>query len=251
MTKRANTMLKIKNLSVRVGSKHILKDINLEIKKAEIHALLGPNASGKSTLAYTMMGFPDYQITEGEINFKGKNIGSLSIEERARLGIAVVFQHPPIIKGIKLSKLLEKISKQVINIKEFPVKSDLLSREINVGFSGGERKLSEIMQIISLSPGLVIFDELDSGLDVEMLEKLASIIKDKFVHNKVSILLITHRGSVLRFLKPDFAHVIINGELVCSSRDWKDIWETIRKYGYEKCKECKKHKLLSNGLLHQ
>jgi len=237
-------MLKIENLSVRVGGKDILRKINLEIKKAEIHALLGPNASGKSTLVYTIMGFPDYQIIEGEINFKGKNIGSISIEERAKLGIALAFQHPPIIKGIKLSKLLEKISKQVINIKEFPIKSDLLSREINVGFSGGERKLSEIMQIISLSPSLVIFDELDSGLDVEMLEKLAIIIKDKLLNNDVSILLITHRGSILHFLKPDFAHVIINGELVCSSRDWKDMWETIRKYGYEKCKECKEHKLL-------
>jgi len=246
MTKRANTMLKIKNLSVRVGDKNILRNINLEIKKAEIHALLGPNASGKSTLVYTMMGFPDYQIMGGRINFKGKNIESLSIEERAKLGIALAFQHPPIIKGIKLSKLLEKISKQVINIKEFPIKSDLLSREINVGFSGGERKLSEIIQIISLSPSLVIFDELDSGLDVEMLKKLASIIKDKFLHNKVSILLITHRGSILHFLKPDFAHVIINGELICSSKDWKDMWETIRKYGYEKCKECKEHKLLSD-----
>jgi len=194
MTKRANTMLKIKNLSVRVGDKDILRKINLEIKKAEIHALLGPNASGKSTLVYTMMGFPGYQIIEGEINFKGKNIGSILIEERAKLGIALAFQHPPIIKGIKLSKLLEKISKQVINIKEFPIKSDLLSREINVGFSGGERKLSEIMQIISLSPSLVIFDELDSGLDVEMLEKLAIIIKDKLLNNDVSILLITHRG---------------------------------------------------------
>ena len=245
MTKRANTMLKIKNLSIRVGDKDILRKINLEIKKAEIHALLGPNASGKSTLVYTMMGFPGYQIIEGEINFKGKNIGSISIEERAKLGIALAFQHPPIIKGIKLSKLLEKISKQVINIKEFPIKSDLLSREINVGFSGGERKLSEIMQIISLSPSLVIFDELDSGLDVEMLEKLA-IIKDKLLNNDVSILLITHRGSILHFLKPDFAHVIINGELICSSKDWKDMWETIRKYGYEKCKECKEHKLLSD-----
>lgn len=246
MAKRAKTILKIERLSVRVGGKDILKDINLEIKKAEIHALLGPNASGKSTLVYTMMGFPDYQIMEGEIDFKGKNIGNLSIEERAKLGIAVVFQHSPIIKGIKLSKLLEKISKQVINIKEFPIKPDLLSREINVGFSGGERKLSEIMQIISLSPSLVIFDELDSGLDVEMLEKLASIIRDKLLNNNVSILLITHRGSILHFLKPDFAHVIINGELICSSKDWKDIWETIKEYGYEKCKECEKHKLLSN-----
>ena len=246
MTKRANTMLKIENLSVRVGGKDILRNINLEIKRAEIHALLGPNASGKSTLVYTMMGFPDYKIMEGEIDFKGKNIGNLSIEERAKLGISVVFQHPPIIKGVKLSKLLEKISKQGINMKEFPIKSDLLSREINVGFSGGERKLSEIIQIISVNPKFVIFDELDSGLDVERLEKLALIIKDKLLNNDVSILLITHRGSILHYLKPDFAHVIINGKLVCSSKDWKDIWGTIKEYGYEKCKECEKHKLLSN-----
>lgn len=246
-----NNILKIENLSVKVGNKYILKKINLEIKRAEIHVLLGPNASGKSTLVYTMMGFPDYKIMEGEIDFKGKNIGNLSIEERAKLGIAVVFQHPPIIKGVKLSKLLEKISKQVINMKEFPIKSGLLSREINVGFSGGERKLSEIIQIISLNPSFVIFDELDSGLDIERLEKLALIIKDKLLNNDVSILLITHRGSILHFLKPDFAHVMINGELICSSKDWKDIWETIKKYGYEKCKECEKHKLLSNRLLHQ
>jgi len=251
MTKRANAMLKIENLSVRVGGKDILRKINLEIKKAEIHALLGPNASGKSTLVYTVIGFPGYQITEGRITFEGKNIKSLSIEEKAKLGISLAFQHPPIVKGVKLSKLLKKISKQGINMKEFPIKSDFLSREINVGFSGGERKLSEIMQIISLSPSLVIFDELDSGLDVEMLEKLASIIKDKLLHNRVSILLITHRGSILHFLKPDFAHVVINGELICSSRDWENIWETIKEYGYEKCKECEKHKLLSNRLLYQ
>lgn len=147
-------MLKIENLSVKVDSKDILRGINIGIKKTEVHALLGPNASGKSTLAQVIMGFPDYKITEGKIIFKGKDITNLSIEERAKLGMALVFQHPPTIKGIKLSNLLEKISKQTVDIKEFSVNPDILEREINVGFSGGEKKLSEIIQIISLNPAL-------------------------------------------------------------------------------------------------
>jgi Fe-S cluster assembly ATP-binding protein len=239
-------MLEIRNLSVKVDDKNILKKISLEIKKGEVHALLGPNASGKSTLAQVIMGFPDYKIIGGKIIFKGKNITNLPIEERAKLGISLVFQHPPIIKGVRLSKLLEKISRQKIDVKEFSIKPDLLEREINVGFSGGERKLSEIIQIISLSPSFAIFDELDAGLDIEGLEKLAIVIKDKLLSNNVSILLITHRGDILRFIRPDVAHVMLNGEIVCSSKNWEEIWNVIRRYGYEKCKECKKRKLFSN-----
>lgn len=226
-------MLKIDNLSVKVNGKNILKKINLKINNGEIHALLGPNASGKSSLVYTTMGFPDYNVTDGKIIFNGKDITDLEIEERVKLGMTSVFQHPPSIKGLKLSKLLEKISKKKIELKEL---NDLLEREINVGFSGGERKLSEIMQVISLDPSFVVFDELDAGLDLENLERLTSLIKSE-LDNK-SILLITHRGRILRFLKPDIAHVMIDGKIVCSSKDWKKIWKTIEVYGYEKCKEC-------------
>jgi len=239
-------MLKIENLSVRVDSKDILRGINIGIKKAEVHALLGPNASGKSTLAQAIMGFPDYKITAGGISFKRKDITNVSIEERAKLGMALVFQHPPTIKGIKLSKLLEKISKQTVDIKEFSVNPDILEREINVGFSGGERKLSEIIQIISLNPSFVIFDELDAGLDIENLEELTSIIRNKLLSNGVSILLITHRGDILRFLKPAIAYVMLDGKIVCSSGNWKEVWRTITRYGYEKCKECKERKLFSD-----
>jgi len=143
------------------------------------------------------------------------------------------------IKGVKLSELLEKISKQKIKIEDFPVESNLLKRQINVGFSGGERKLSEIMQIISLNSKFVIFDELDAGLDIKNLEKLTSIIKDKMLNNGVSILLITHRGNILRFLKPDVVHVMLNKEIICSSENWRKIWKTIMRYGYEKCRNCK------------
>lgn len=231
-------MLKIEDLSVKVHEKDILRRVCLEIKDGEVHALLGPNASGKSTLAYAIMGFPEYKITEGTISFRGKDITSSPIEERVKLGIALAFQHPPTIKGVKLSKLLEKISSPAINIKEFSVNPDLLEREINVGFSGGERKFSEIMQVISLSPLFVVFDELDAGLDIENLERLASIVKDELISNGVSILLITHRGNILRYLKPDVAHVMLDGEIVCSSENWRKIWKTIVRFGYEKCKEC-------------
>ncbi|MEA2054730.1 MAG: ABC transporter ATP-binding protein [Candidatus Thermoplasmatota archaeon] len=239
-------MLKIENLSIKVGGKDILRGINLEIKNAEVHALLGPNASGKSTLAQVIMGFPDYKITEGKINFKGEDITNLLIDERSKLGISLAFQHPPIIKGVTLSKLLEKISRQTTDIKEFSINPDILEREINVGFSGGERKLSEIIQIISLSPSFVIFDELDAGLDIERLERLALVIKDKLLDSNVSLLLITHRGDILRFIRPDVAHVMLDGEIVCSSKKREEVWNVIRRDGYERCKECKKRKLFSN-----
>ena len=227
-------MLEIDNLSVKVNGKNVLEKINMEIKDGEIHALLGPNASGKSTLAYTIMGFPDYKVTEGKIIFNGEDITDLQIEERVKLGIASAFQHPPSIKGVKLSKLLEKISKKKIELKEL---EGFLEREINVGFSGGERKLSEIAQVISLDPSFVVFDELDAGLDVKNLEKLSSLIKRELCDK--SILLITHRGRILKFLRPDVAHVMLDGEIVCSSKNWRKIWKTIMRYGYEKCKECK------------
>lgn len=232
-------MLKIENLAVNVDGRNILRTIRLEIRDGEVHALLGPNASGKSTLAYAIMGFPGYEISKGRIYFNGKEISGLPIEERVKLGLALAFQHPPMIKGVRLSSLLEKTSKRTLEVKRFPINPGLLERDINVGFSGGERKLSEIMQIINLDPSFVIFDELDAGVDVENLERLMSIIKEEMLDNGVSILLITHRGNILRYLRPDVAHVMLDGEIVCSSENWTRIWKTIVRYGYEKCKECK------------
>lgn len=233
-------MIKIKNLSVKVHEQNILKGVNLEIRQGEIHALLGPNASGKSTLAYAIMGFPEYKATHGKILFEGKDVTNLPIEERAKLGMALAFQNPPNIKGVTLSALLKTISKQAFNVKDFPMSfSEILEREINVGFSGGERKFSELLQIISLKPSFVIFDEFDAGLDIVNLEKLTSIIQDKLIRNKVSILLITHRGNILQFLEPDVAHVLLEGKIVCTMDDWRKMWRTIRRYGYEKCKEGK------------
>ncbi len=232
-------MIEIKNLSVKVHEKNILKGVDLEIREGEVHALLGPNASGKSTLAYAIMGFPEYEVTSGEIWFEGKNITNLSIEERAKLGMALAFQNPPSVKGVTLSALLETISKQTSNVKGFPMAfSEILEREINVGFSGGERKFSELVQIISLKPRFVILDEFDAGLDIINLERLTFVMQDKLLCNNVSILLITHRGNILQFLEPDVAHVMLNGKIECNSDNWRKIWRTIMRHGYEKCKKC-------------
>ncbi len=233
-------MIKIENLSVKVHEQNILEGVSLEIKEGEIHALLGPNASGKSTLAYAIMGFPEYEVTSGKIWLEGKDITNLPIEERAKLGIALAFQNPPSIKGVTLSTLLKTISKQTFNLKDFPISfSEILEREINVGYSGGERKFSELLQIISMKPSFVILDEFDAGLDIINLEKLTSAIQDRLICNDISILLVTHRGNILNFLEPDVAHVMLDGKIVCTMDDWRKMWRTIRRYGYEKCKEGK------------
>ncbi|MEM3492011.1 MAG: ABC transporter ATP-binding protein [Nitrososphaerota archaeon] len=244
-------MLDIRSLSVKVNGKLILKNINLKIKEGEIHALLGPNASGKSSLAYAIMGLTDYEIANGEILFKGTNITHLPIEERVKLGIALAFQNPPAIKNVKLSLLLKRISKEKPAtlpsfLKELSVTPSFLEREINVGFSGGEKKISELLQILCLKPQFVILDEIDSGLDIINLNKLMKIIQERLIDNGVSILAITHRGDILQFLNPDLTHVMLNGEIVCSARDWRKPWETIVRCGYEKCEECKERELLTD-----
>lgn len=227
-------MLKIDNLYYKTKKKEILQGINLEIKKGEIHALLGPNASGKTTLGFAIAGLPEYKATAGKIFFKNKEITKLAPEERTKLGIALCFQHPPVIRGLKLRDLLREISKD----EEESIVKSLLDRDVNLDFSGGERKLSEIVQIIGLNPKFVILDEFDSGLDLENLEKLTDLIKEKLLKNNVSLLLISHYGEIFRFLKPDYVHVIVKGKIINTSKNIETVWQTIKKYGYEKCKKC-------------
>jgi Fe-S cluster assembly ATP-binding protein len=228
-------MLKIKNLSVKVKKKTILKKVNLEIKKGEIHALLGPNASGKSTLCFALLGLSHYQVSQGKIFFDSKDITHWPPEKRAKIGLALGFQQPPVIRGVKLKTLLEEIAKKPQ--KEILPK-ELLWREVNIGFSGGERKLAEITQILALKPKLVILDEIDSGLDPKNLEKIIRLIKKEFLQNDVSLLLVSHHGEIFRFLKPDFVHVMVRGEIICTSKNWQKVYQTIREHDYEKCKGC-------------
>lgn len=228
-------LLKIEKLRVKANGKEILKGINFKIKTGEVQALLGPNASGKSTLAYAILGNPKYKILGGKIFFLGKEISKLSPEKRVKLGIALTWQTPPEIKGVRLSQLLKKISQREIKIEDT---QNLLEREMNLDLSGGEKKISELWQVLSLNPKLVIFDEIDSGLDIKKTEKVAKIIKKELIEKEVSVLIITHQGEILNYLKPDLVNVMLDGEIVCQNKDFKKIIKVIKKYGYEKCKKC-------------
>ena len=228
---------KIENLKVQGDGKEILKGVNLEIKRGEIQALLGPNASGKSTLAQVILGNQKYKITEGKIFFKGKEITKLPPEKRVQLGLALSWQTPPVIKGVKLSHLIDIIKKKELKIQE-KIASNLLEREVNDGFSGGEKKISEILQILSLNPEFVIFDEIDSGLDIKKLEEVSQIIKNELLKKNVSVLLITHQGQILNFLKPHLVNVMVDGKIICQGKDYKRVLKTIKKYGYENCQKC-------------
>ena len=228
-------LLKIEKLKVQVNQKEILKGINLQIREGEILALLGPNASGKSTLSQVILGNPKYKVIKGKIFFRGKEITEFPPEKRAKLGMALAWQSPPAIKGIRLSQLLEKISQGKF---EIPDERELLERELNVDFSGGEKKISELLQVLALNPKLVIFDEIDSGLDIKKLEKVAKIIKKELIEKGVSILLITHGGQILNYLKPDWTLVMLDGKIICKTKYFKKVFKTIKKYGYEKCKKC-------------
>ncbi len=230
-----NILLKVEKLWVKGNEKEILKGINFQIKKGEIQALLGPNASGKSTFAQVILGKSKYKVTKGKIFFEGKNITKFPPEKRVKLGLSLVWQSPPTVEGVKLSKLLKKISKKSIDIKEA---KELLEREINLDFSGGEKKISELLQVISLKPKLVIFDEIDSGLDLERLKRIAKIIKRELINKKVSVLLITHWGQILHYLEPEITNVMLDGKIICKEKDFKKVFKVIRKYGYEKCKKC-------------
>lgn len=229
-------ILKIENLKAESGGKEILNGLDFEMNKGDFFVLLGPNASGKSTLSQVIMGSPKYKIKEGKITFLGKDITRFSPEKRARLGISLSWQAPPAVKGVRLSKLLEKISRKKHEISEG---KDLLEREVNVNFSGGERKIAELLQIFSLDPKLVILDEIDSGLDIRKLQTVSQMIKKGLIAKGVSVLMITHSGHILNYLKPDRVLVILGGRIICSDKNYKTILKTIKKYGYEKCKECK------------
>ena len=227
-------LLEVKNLKVKRNDKEILRGIDLKIKEGETRALLGPNGSGKSCLAQTILGNPKYKVTQGKILFGRKDITKFAPEKRVKLGLALGWQNPPQIKGVKFSELLGKISRGEFKI---PDGKNLLEREVNVDFSGGEKKISELLQILALRPKLVILDEIDSGLDLKRLEIVAKIIKKEFVQKSVSVLLITHSGEILRFLKPRLTNIMVGGKIICKQKDYKKVLRTIKKYGYEKCKE--------------
>lgn len=233
-----NTLLSIKNLRVSINDKIVLKGINLTIKDGEIHAIMGPNGSGKSTLAMTLMGHPRYKIDSGEITFCGQPINTLAPNDRAKLGLFLSMQNPVEIEGVSLKSFLRQMvsalkkdpnsKTQTIPLKEFNtllkqklellgVKPEFVERDINLGLSGGEKKMSEVIQLAVSQPKLAILDELDSGLDIDALKTVCACLnKIKQDRPQMAFLVITHYNRILDYLKPNFVHVLQNGEIVRS-----------------------------------
>jgi len=237
----AENILETKNLSVEVAGKRILEEINLEIPKGEVHVLFGPNGSGKSSLLMAILGFPTYRVASGEILFKGKDITDLPIDERVKLGISVAFQNPPTIRGVKLGGIMDHWlpdKKQVDRLTEkveFP--PEFLERDVNLGFSGGEMKKSEVLQILAQGGDFVMLDEPDSGVDVQNLQLVGRVINEMLKDR--SALIITHLGHILRHVDADRAHVLIETTLACSGEPLK-ILSQILNEGYGWCTKCPK-----------
>jgi Fe-S cluster assembly ATP-binding protein len=210
-------ILEIKNLKVKVENRIVLDEVSLSLKRGEIHAVFGPNGSGKTSLISSIIGIPSYKIIEGRITFDGKDITRLPIYERAKLGIFCAFQNPPSIRGLKVKDFIKLFTDDEKSVLEFSgLNSNFLEREVNVGFSGGERKKFEVAQIFVFRPKLLLLDEIDSGVDVESLKFIGKKLAEYIQKNKISVLVVTHHGEILNYLKPSKASVMLNGEIVCS-----------------------------------
>ncbi|MCS7232995.1 MAG: ABC transporter ATP-binding protein [Synergistetes bacterium] len=244
-------MLEIKDLWVEVGGKPLLKGINLVIEEGEVHILFGPNGSGKTTLLMTIMGSTNCKIIKGEIRFYGKVINDLPVWERAKLGIGMAFQTPPAVKGVKLKDLIKVLSGGdgfSDDLYSFLRLEEHANREINKGFSGGERKRSELLQLFAQNPKFVMFDEPESGVDLESIALIGEAINRLLErgscvkkHTKScgkSALIVSHTGYLLDYVKVDKAHVLVDGKLICNKNPW-DILATIREQGYKECEICK------------
>ena len=218
-------MLKITNLKVLIEGKEILKGVNLEVKSGQLYVLMGPNGSGKSTLAQAVMGNPKFVVDGGRIAVSGQDITKLAPDKRAKLGLFLAFQNPVEVPGVSYFNFLRLAAKDgkngiiefknnVVNIaRSLGFEENLLSRSLNDGFSGGERRKSEILQALTLKPKYAILDELDSGLDVDAQKIVAAKISE-LVKNGTGVLLITHNPRILKFLKPDKVYVMIAGKIV-------------------------------------
>jgi Fe-S cluster assembly ATP-binding protein len=244
-------MLEIKNLAVSVEHKEILHDINLTIKTGETHVLFGPNGAGKSTLLSAIMGFPKYKITYGHIKFNGQDITRATLDERARLGIGISIQRPPVIRGVKTRDMVaatlkaNQNSAEVETIAEKANLTDFLEREINYGFSGGELKRSELMQLLAQKPKLVLLDEPESGVDLVNISLIGKLInelldKDCPIRERQNMgLIITHTGYILDYVNARTGYVMMDGCIGCEG-DPHEMLANIKEAGYKTCLTCTK-----------
>jgi Fe-S cluster assembly ATP-binding protein len=247
--------LVVKNLHVSIEGKEILKGLDLTVKQGEIHAIMGPNGTGKSTLAYTLMGHPSYTVTEGEIWFKGQNIRALEADERSRLGMFLAFQYPVAIPGVTVANFLrtainarrrvENPADKGVPIPEFrrmlkekmellKMDSTFAGRYLNDGFSGGEKKRAEILQMATLKPEIAILDETDSGLDIDAL-RIVSEGVNALSGPELGVLVITHYQRLLNYIKPQFVHIMLGGRIVESGGP--DLALHLEEQGYDWVRE--------------
>ena len=244
----SNELLKIEDLYVNAEDKEILKGINLKINKGEIHVIMGPNGSGKTTTANAILNNPVYTKQSGKIEFNGKDITNLKTDEIARSGIFMSFQLPEEIPGISVTNFLKTAKKQVTGkpVKIFEFKNELkkymedlnmnsknMERSLNVGFSGGEKKKNEILQMLVLNPKLAILDETDSGLDVDAIKTVSKGI-EMFKNDENAVLIITHNTKILHSLKPDYVHVLVDGKIVKTGNN--ELAKEIEENGYSQYK---------------
>lgn len=238
--------LKIEHLTVAVDDKVILKDFNLEIRSGEIHAIMGPNGTGKSTLSKVIMGDSHYQILEGTISYDGKNINGLKVDERARLGIFLGMQMPLEIEGVTNAdflrtavhakqgeqfKLFDFIKELDYEVQHLKMDKEMVHRSVNVGFSGGERKKNEILQMYMLKPDMVLLDEIDSGLDVDSLKIVGERVMEYYDKYNCGILVITHYKRLLDYIKPHFVHIMKEGTIIESGD--ASLVDTVEEQGYD------------------
>ena len=241
-------MLEIKNISVKIkdSDKHIIDGLSLDIKDGEVHAIMGPNGTGKSTLSKVIMGNYKYELTDGDILFNGESIRNLKVNERAKKGIFLAMQDPTVVDGVTNSEFLKTASREITgenidyfkfldevnkSIEDLEFDKDMLYRHLNKGFSGGEKKKNEVLQIKMLKPKFIILDEIDSGLDVDSLRIVCENINKYREENKdVSVLIITHYPRILEYISPDFVHIMNNGKIVKTGN--MDLAFDTEKHGY-------------------
>jgi len=245
--------MKIENLQAKIGDKQILKGLNLELEPGKVHAIMGPNGAGKSTLSKALVGHYDIEMLDGNITYKGKNINEMEPEERALDGIFLSFQHPVEIPGVNNAYFLRTAlnakrkheGKEELNSAEFlrlmrdhlemlGMKSDMISRSLNEGFSGGEKKRNEILQMLILEPDVIILDEIDSGLDIDALRAVSEGI-NKMKDGKRSFLVITHYSRILDYIEPDYIHVLKDGKVIKTAGP--ELVPYLEEHGYDGIEE--------------